>query len=482
MALIPAPKRSSSDAALAPVIIAALVLAIALIPLGAAWISGADAKTVGHVELFTATKAPAGADAQRQPFGAPSGKPDYAVPPPPGQPTLVPTIGTKTTQRLYGSNPFEEAVSVTQHVWPAVLPENAPNENNNDPDRPWGLTLVTPDDPLTAITAVPLLHFPDDAPILYVTKTGIPDVTLNEIKRLGDTGMSRYHSVDAFLVGAAANDGVKRQLRDLGLKYATVTAPNVPALANTVDKLYGSIENADAGVADMGNGAMNVMVGSMQSFEYLLPATHWVAHMPTGLLWVNQDSVPAATVDALERRNGQARIYVFGGPKQVSAGVIKELGKYGAVMRVTNDDPVAFNAPPKDTPVDTAIAFAKMWDGDGEVGWKITGPGHGFTLVNANDWQGAVASAPLSHLGFHAPLLLTDSPSKLSPELDAYYKSVAPTYLTSPADGPYNMSFVLGSWKQLTWELQAHVDYISEMANRRVWNTATGGRYTDSQP
>jgi hypothetical protein len=70
------------------------------------------------------------------PFGAPSSKADYAVPPPPGEPTLVPTIGTKTTQRLYGANPFQEAVSVTQHVWPAALPLNAPNENNNVPDRP----------------------------------------------------------------------------------------------------------------------------------------------------------------------------------------------------------------------------------------------------------------------------------------------------------------------------------------------------------
>jgi hypothetical protein len=268
---------------------------------------------------------------------------------------------------------------------------------------------LTPDDPLTAITAVPLLHFPNDAPILYVTKNGIPKVTLNEIKRLGDTGISRYHNVDAFLVGAAANSGVKKQLKSLGLKYSSVTAPNVPALANTVDKLYGSIQNPDTGVPNMENGAENVMIGSMQSYKYLLPATHWVAHMASGLQWVNQNSVPQATIDALKRRNGQARIYLFGGPQQISGAVADQLSKYGEVLRVTNDDIVAFNADPKDNVVDTAIAFAKMWDPDGMVGWKITGPGHGFTLVNANDWQGAVASAPLSHLGFHAPLLMTDN-------------------------------------------------------------------------
>jgi hypothetical protein len=480
VALIPTPSSSRRPRLTAAI---AVAVVIALIPLVIAGIHNAGAKTVGKVRLVTtATATPSTPNKQTDPFGAPSAKADYSVPPPPGQPTLVPTIGTKTTQRLYGANPFQEAVSITQHVWPAARPENAPNENNNDPDRPWGVTLVTPDDPLTAITAVPLLHFPDDAPILYVTKNGIPRVTLNEIKRLGDTGISRYHNVDAFLVGAAANAGVEKQLKGMGLKYSAITAPNVPALANTVDKVYGSIENPDTGVPNMENGAENVMIGSMQSYRYVLPATHWVAHMASGLQWVNKNSIPQATIDALKRRGGHANIYLFGGPQQISAAVADQLSKYGTVFRITNDDIVAFNADPKDTAVDTAIAFAKMWDPTGMVGWKITGPGHGFTLVNENDWQAAVASAPLSHLGFHAPLLFTNSAGKLPPQLAAYYKSVAPTYVNTPADGPYNMSYVIGSWKQITWPEQADVDYISEMGNRRLWNTTTGGSYQDSQP
>jgi hypothetical protein len=224
------------------------------------------------------------------------------------------------------------------------------------------------------------------------------------------------------------------------------------------------------------------MIGSMDAYRYLLPATHWVAHMASGLLWVTRDSVPQATIEALKRRGGMARIYLFGGPKQISPAVAKQLAQYGTIVRVTNDDIVAFNADPIDNPVDTAIAFAKMWDSAGEVGWKITGPGHGFTLVHIDDWQAAVASAPLSHLGFHAPLLFTTSASKLPASLDGYLRSVAPTYLTSPADGPYNMTYVIGSWSDVTWPLQAHVDYISEMANRRLWNQRSGGRYSDSGP
>jgi hypothetical protein len=232
----------------------------------------------------------------------------------------------------------------------------------------------------------------------------------------------------------------------------------------------------------MGNGMADVVIGSTDAYQYLLPATHWVAHMATGLFWVTKNSVPQATIDALKRRNGQARIYLFGGPDQISSSVAGTLAQYGSVIRVSNDDFVAYNAPPADTPEDTAIAFSKMWDSAGEMGWKITGPGHGFTLVHTDDWAGAVASAPLSHLGFHAPLLLTDSPKTLPANVDAYFKSVEPTFLTTPADGPYNMTYAIGSWDQISWSEELQVEYDSEMGNRRDAGLNTGGRYTDSQP
>jgi hypothetical protein len=422
------------------------------------------------------------------PFGVVCGR-DFNVPSPPQSPSLVPTITTKTTTRLWGTNPFMEAVSVTQHVWPAAVAENASTETNNVPDRPWGVTLITPDDPLTGISAVPLLHFPDDAPVLYVTKNGIPKITLDEIKRLGDTGIVRFNNVDAFLVGAAANAGVEQQLTAIGAIWHAVTGSNVFELSNNIDKLYGSIENPATGVPQMGvsasssgNGMQDVFIGSADGndWQYYLPATHWASHMPTGLLWVHRNSIPQPTIDAINRRNGRALIYVWGGPNQVSNAVVKQLDTLGAVQRIDADDPVAFNTPATTTPVNISIAFAKMHDPAGNVGWGELGPGHGFTLVNVKDWQGAVASAPLSHLGFHAPLLVTNNPNTLPAELQAYYMAVAPTFLNSPGEGPYNMTYVIGDYATLSWPLQAHVDYISEMSNRRVWSNNNGGRYSDS--
>jgi hypothetical protein len=449
----------------------------------AATTTAATTTAAATTAATSTTSTPSSTDRNLYPFGAPSGGVAVNVPPPPTEPTLSPTYTTKTTTRIYGTDPFQEAVSVAQHIWTSSLPENVPANADNNADRTRAVTLVTPDDPLTDITATPLIHFPDAAPILYVTSSGIPAVTLNELKRLGPVGIDRFNHVDAFLVGAAANAGVESQLRSIGMKYNVVTGGDIPTLADNVDKLYGSISNPDFGVPTM-PGMENVVIGSMdgKDWQYVLSATHWVAHMPTGLFWVHRDSIPAPTIDALKRRDGKARIYLFGGPDQISAKVANQLYQYGEVIRVTNDDPVAFNAPPADTPEATALAFSKMWDPAGMFGWKITGPGHGFTLVNINDWQGAIASAPLSHLGFHAPLLLTDNATTLPSDLSSYFTMVSPSFLTTPADGPYNMTYVVGSWDQVSWGEQVNVDSLSEMHNRRVVGSDTGSTYADSQP
>ncbi|MEA2233285.1 MAG: hypothetical protein QOD83_3101 [Solirubrobacteraceae bacterium] len=407
---------------------------------------------------------------------------DAAVSPPPSsQPTRA-NGNTKHTTRLYGKNAFQEAVSVTQLVYPA---DGATGEDDSFPDdRPRAVTLLATDDPLTAITATPLIHFPDNAPVLYVTPNGIPTITRNELERLKPVGIGRHDDVQAFVVGAAASPDVLADLRQLGLKSETVTASDPATLADKVDQLYGSIANPDQGFPIMstsatgeGSSIADVVVGSTSAWQYVLPATHWVSHMPTGLLWVTRDSVPQPTIDALKRRMGHAQIYVYGGSGVVSSKVVRELGNYGNVSRITEDDGVAFNHPVPNTPLTTALAFSKMWDPVGMMGWNIVGPGHGFTLVRQDDWQGAVGSAILSHLGFHAPLLLTNSSKTLPTELDGYFKEVAPAFLVSPADGPYNMTYVIGDYGQISWKVQTQIDHDSGMTNRRLPQQTTGGTY-----
>src|SRR4030081_125573 len=208
---------------------------------------------------------------------------DFSQTPPPGQPSAT-VADTEYSTRLFGNNPYEEAVAVTRHPYTASQPLTAPNEKNTAADRPWGVTLVTPDDPIAAISAVELVHFPDNAPIMFVNPDGIPTVTLNEIKRLQPVGIAPDNNVQAFLVGAAANQAAESQLTSLGLKYQTVTPPkekdNDFELANQIDMAYGKIQNPPSGVPQMegsatfgGNGIQDVFIGSPARYHVMLPHT-----------------------------------------------------------------------------------------------------------------------------------------------------------------------------------------------------------------
>ena len=57
-----------------------------------------------------------------------------------------------------------------------------------------------------------------------------------------------------------------------------------------------------------------------------------------------------------------------------------------------------------ETPVENSIAFAKFKDEKAKFGWGFTKPGHGVSFVSSKTPDLAVAGAPFSHMGKHAPL------------------------------------------------------------------------------
>ena len=283
---------------------------------------------------------------------AAAAQPVFSPPPPPGQ-TSPEVANTRYTTRLFGETPAEVAVSVTRHAFTASLPADDPRQQSNASDRPWSVILVTPDDPVAAISAAQLIQFPNNAPVLFVESDGIPEVTRQELERLAPTGVARADGVQVFAVGGAASPAVLGELEGLGLKTRSVTAPNVYALANRIDALYGQIQFPDTAVttmmdnaADGGNGVMNVFIGNAQEPEFMLPIVAWASHLPSSILWASDaDTLPPATIEALERRDGNATIYVMGGPAQISRALTRKLAQYGAVARVTPDDSTASNTP-----------------------------------------------------------------------------------------------------------------------------------------
>src|SRR4029077_5199614 len=85
----------------------------------------------------------------------------------------------------------------------------------------------------------------------------------------------------------------------------------------------------------------------------------------------NQNELPPTTAAAL-KRHPQTPVYVLGPSSAISSDVVREIGKIAnRVRRVSGEDPVS-----------NAIALARY--GDGDFGWNVNDPGHGFVVARSS--------------------------------------------------------------------------------------------------
>lgn len=345
----------------------------------------------------------------------------------------IPWIASKNTTRINTDDALEAAVLVSQSLWMATSEDN----------RPGSIILTSPDNWKNAVVSADLIHHPSNGPILFVNKDGIPEVTANEMKRLKPKGVASNGGVQAILVGDL-DQKVEEQVKELGFKTDKITADNPAALAKAIDAYYAKVA---------GENPTSVIVGSMESQEYTMPAINWIAHMPEPLLYVMKDEIPQETKEALQTRGGKANIYILGPESVVSAEVATGLKQYGKVVRIAGDDPYI-----------NAVAFAQYKDKETGFGWGITTPGHNFSFVNLDNPALAIAGAPFSHLGKHAPLLWTKKDS-MPDSVMSYVMSIQPKYKESPTEGPYNHAWLIGSQASITAEAQGEIDSMLEIVS-----------------
>lgn len=345
----------------------------------------------------------------------------------------MPWIASKNTTRINTNDPVEAAVLVSKTLWMATT----------DASRPGGVILANPKDWQIALVSADMIHHPNNGPVLFVNKDGVPDVTLNELKRLRPMGVDMNKGTQVILVGDL-DPKVEEQVKALGYKTDKITGGNPAAVAKAVDAYYSEVAKENP---------PSVIIGSMENVEYTMPAVNWIAHMPEPLLYVKKDEVPQETIDALKTRGGKANIYILGPESVVSAKVQETLDPYGKVIRISGDDPYT-----------NAVAFAKYKDSTTGFGWGITTPGHNFSFINKNSVALALAAGPFSHLGKHAPLLWTDK-DKLPDSVMSYVMSVKPKYKKEPTEGPYNHAWLTGSEDVLSAEAQGEIDSMLEIVS-----------------
>ncbi|KAA0761298.1 cell wall-binding repeat-containing protein [Bacillus sp. SH5-2] len=334
------------------------------------------------------------------------------------------TTSLKNVTRLNTNDPLQMAVLTSQTIWPATHKENQPGAVILVPVSEWQLGIASAD----------LIHHPNNGPILFIEKEKVPEMTLKEIKRLNPLGTK-----DGTQIMVMGDVGVStlEQLKDYKVKQIKET--DSATFAKDVDKEYADIT---------GSYPNSVIIGSSEEEGrlYTIPAANWISHMPEPLLYVEKNKVPDSTIEALKMRKDKANIYVLGPEKIISKEVEKELSKYGKVTRISGE-----------TPTENSIAFAKFKDEKTKFGWGFTKPGHGVSFVSNKTPELAIAGAPFSHMGKHAPVILLEE-GKVSQPVYDFLATIQPKFKDDPTLGPYNHSFLLGSTSDISFETQGILD------------------------
>lgn len=355
------------------------------------------------------------------------------------------TWNQKNATRVGGSTASETAIQALQITYPATRQENSP-----------GAIVKIADDWRIALAATSLIARPVNAAIIVATNTD--QNTLREVKRLQGAPTPAATPLSAssptaqpqssptpgpsppktFYIGTAGQaDG------------ESISGNDPAALAAAIDEqgagLHGSLS------------ANVIVVGSESDYRWAMPAGAYCARTGTPVLFVNGNQVPAATITALERRNGRARMFVLGPAGAVSDELVAQLQRFGAVIRIEGGNYF-----------DNAVRFAEFRDPEAGFGWGRTGRGArqfasvNTILVNGEDWHDALAAAHLARGGRSGALLFTEK-DRLPPVVDNYLWRQRPIFAATPAEGPFNHVWVVGSFDRIAYGTQAWADYSQEI-------------------
>ncbi|PSL42566.1 hypothetical protein B0H94_11440 [Salsuginibacillus halophilus] len=334
------------------------------------------------------------------------------------------TTNTKNITRLDDEDPQAFSIMASQTIWPAT----------HEANQPGTIILAEQDEWQHAVAALTLVHHPNDGPLLFM-EDGLSDDLTAEIERLAPLGNDDDIEI---LVAGELSDEDRNELNDYTVEEITEEEP--AAFAKDVEDMFAETT---------GNLPDNVVIASSEDAykSYAMPAGSWISHMDESLLYVD-DTVPEATAEALEARDGEANMYVMNGEGGITDEVLSELEDYGTVEEIAGDDPV-----------EHSINFAKYQDEN--FGWGIDEPGHGLVFGSTAAPELAMAGAPLAHLGKHAPLIWMED--ELEQAHADYLAELKPAFVDVPMEGPYNHGYILGTENVISFEDQGAIDDLMEI-------------------
>jgi len=337
-----------------------------------------------------------------------------------------PAFATRNTTRVAGEDALASAAGVALATFP----------RGGVVKGPTAVTLVDSEDWAGGIAAASLVAEPVGAPILYTEDGVLDELTAGALDSLAPSGGSASGGAQVFKVGDAGEAD--------GLDTRALEGSNAAEIA---------VEALELREKLTGEPPEHLLIASSDDSEFAMPAAAWAARSGDPVLFAQANSVPSATTKAIERLE-DVPVYILGPESVISSDVEKELAtasKSEVVRAAGEEDPVA-----------NAIAFARFFDGD--FGWNINDPGHGFVIANSSRPSDAGAAAALSGTGKWGPLLLTDDSERPPAALEGYLLDLKPGYEDDPTRAVYNHIWVIGDEEALSTDAQVELDEIAEVA------------------
>jgi hypothetical protein len=352
-----------------------------------------------------------------------------------------PEFATKNTTRVSGADPSADAAAVALAVFPSTGGVAGPD----------AVSLVESSDWRSGIAAASLMAPPVGSPILISTKDEIPSLTGDALKALAPDGSAATQGTQLFRIGRAEAPS--------GLDTQRVNGKSPAAIAAEIDALRQRLTDTTP---------KDVLLVSASQPRYAMPAASWAARSGEPVLFVNKDSVPKPTIEALKRDDG-ADLFALGPPSAISDKALNEVEDVASpVARIGDADPVQ-----------NAIDFARY--SAGSFGWNITDPGHGLIVASDKEPLDAAAAAPLSASGDWGPLLVTDDAQQVPDPLRGYLLDIKPGYVSDPTRAVYNHVWIIGDQATISVGFQAQIDDLAELAPVRS-GTGTSVKPPPSKP
>jgi putative cell wall-binding protein len=338
-------------------------------------------------------------------------------------PLGFPVFATKNTTRVAGADPIANAAGVARAVYPARTDESSPH----------AVVIVDQADWRSAISAAQLMARPLQAPTLFSDSGDLPAASQEALEELAPSGADQIDGAQVIRIGEASANPENRRIK-------MVEGASSASLAQAIDKLQTEVT---------GEPTATVLIAPADSPEFAMPAAGWAAKSGDPVLWTGKDALPPETKAAIQAHK-KPKIYLLGPEDVISEAVAGELRKLGDVERISGPDPVT-----------NAIAFARFTDGD--FGWGVKDPGHGFVFASTRRTLDAAAGAPLSASGKFGPLLLVTEAQALPQPLQDYLLDVQPGYDKDPVRGVYNHGWLMGDEAAISADVQARIDTLLEI-------------------